>query len=404
MVPVTNTLAVKTLTLVTRVCQLASAAHLTPFVEDADTAPMVSRVGPLRRSWRGSAWPGVAVGLSLAAMSWAGAARADEEASPSITDSIEVHGFVSQGFIKTSGNNYLAESKRGSFEFTEVGINFTKGLTDDLRVGMQLFAQDLGPNGDYKPRFDWYYLDYRLRDWFGIRAGRTKIPFGLYNDSGDVDAARVPILLPQSLYPIDHRDYLLAQTGGEAYGNFRLGMAGSLEYRIYGGTLFADPPAKSDNGSTVSKFSVPYVFGGRLMWSPLEGLQLGASYQALRFDWQYNLDSSLVAPLQGAGIIPADSTGAIATKFRVKLWVASLEYQLGNLLLSAEYGRWIGEFESAAPLLLPPHTTNERYYLMASYRVASWFTPGIYYSAYYSNVEKREGREMRQHDLAAFVR
>ena len=59
-------------------------------------------------------------------------------------------------------------------------------------------------------------FDYRFKDWLGIRAGRVKIPFGLYNDSSDVDSARVPILLPQSLYPTLNRDFLLAQTGGQA--------------------------------------------------------------------------------------------------------------------------------------------------------------------------------------------
>ena len=32
---------------------------------------------------------------------------------------VEMHGFVSQGFIKTTSNDYLASSERGSFEFTD---------------------------------------------------------------------------------------------------------------------------------------------------------------------------------------------------------------------------------------------------------------------------------------------
>jgi hypothetical protein len=102
---------------------------------------------------------------------------------------IEIHGFVSQGAIKTSDNNYLGESERGSLEFTEVGLNFTKSFGPDLRVGFQLFARDIGPLGNYQPQFDWYYLDYRFADWFGVRAGRTKLPFGLYNENSKIDAA-----------------------------------------------------------------------------------------------------------------------------------------------------------------------------------------------------------------------
>src|SRR5690606_26862451 len=147
---------------------------------------------------------------------------------------------VSQGFLKSSQNNFLAQSERGSFEFNEVGLNFTEKITDRFRIGMQLFMRDLGPIGNYKPQFDWFYLDYQFFDWLGLRAGRTKIPFGLYNEINDVDAARVPILLPQSVYPTQNRDYLLAQTGFEIYGRTPYSPLGVLEYRAYGGTIYLD--------------------------------------------------------------------------------------------------------------------------------------------------------------------
>jgi hypothetical protein len=315
---------------------------------------------------------------------------------------VEVHGFVSQGAIKTTENNYLtSNSTRGSLEFTEVGLNVSKQLTDQFRVGVQLFAHDLGPIGNYQPRFDWYYLDYRFRDFLGFRAGHTKIPFGLYNDSADVDAARVPILLPQSVYPITNRDYLLAQTGAELYGNVAIGAAGALEYRAYGGTLDLDAPESTTPGITLDDLDIPYVYGGRLMWlTPIEGLSVGGSYQALRFDWTYNIDPLLLAPLQMAGSLPADATGRLPVQFRVKLWVASLEYQWRDLSVAAEYSRWIGKVQSDAPALLPPHIVNERYYGMVSYRIAPWFIPGVYYSGYFPNVEQRHGRAAYQHDVA----
>jgi len=336
-------------------------------------------------------------------------AQPDPPDSPdSPTNSLlpEVHGIVSQGFLKTTQNNYLADSKRGSFEFTEAGLNFTESLTPNFRAGFQLFTHDLGPQGNYRTQFDWYYLDYRFRDWLGVRAGRTKIPFGLYNDSSDFDSARVPILLPQSIYPIDHRDYLLAQIGGEIYGNLRLGELGSLEYRGYGGTLDVATPPPPAPGITVSNLSVPYVFGGRLMWStPIDGLQVGGSFQSLRIDADYNFIPPLVAPFQAAGLLPTPFNGTLDAKFRVKLWVGSLEYQTGGLLLSAEFSRWIGEFESQAPKLLTPHIVNERHYVMASYHVTPWFTPCVYYSAYFPNIDTPGGGpQNHQRDVALSFR
>jgi hypothetical protein len=132
-----------------------------------------------------------------------------------------------------------------------------------MAVGMQLFTHDLGPLGNYRTRFDWFYLDYRFWDFLGVRAGRTKLPFGLYNESSDVDAARVPVLLPQSVYPVSNRDFLLALTGGEAYGIVPLGSAGGLEYRLYGGAIFYDT---ADATSTLSNVRGPYIYGARLMW------------------------------------------------------------------------------------------------------------------------------------------
>lgn len=54
---------------------------------------------------------------------------------------VDIHGFVSQGFIYSTGNNFMADSTEdGSFEFNELGINFATNVEEDIRVGMQLFS------------------------------------------------------------------------------------------------------------------------------------------------------------------------------------------------------------------------------------------------------------------------
>src|SRR3989441_7127931 len=161
-------------------------------------------------------------------------------ALPGQVAELQVHGFISQGFLVTSANDYLARSSKGSFEFTELGLNFTLPATDRLTLGLQIFSHALGPIGDYRATLDWYSLDYHWRDWLGIRAGRVKVPFGLYNDSSDIDAARTSVLLPQSIYPAQNRDFLLAQTGGEVYGYRDLGAASQPDHQAYAGTIFLD--------------------------------------------------------------------------------------------------------------------------------------------------------------------
>jgi len=312
----------------------------------------------------------------------------------------EIHGFVSQGFLWSTDNNYLAHSERGTFEFTEVGINFTNQLTDRLRVGMQLFMRDLGPIGNYKPQFDWAYLDYRFFDWFGIRAGRTKIPFGLYNEVNDIDAARVPVLLPQSVYPTGNRDMLLAQTGGEVYGDIPLGPVGSVEYRAYGGTIYMDETDVATN------IEVPFVVGGRVMWqTPLDGLRLGGTLQSVRMDFDTELDPATLAALVAAGVVPPDSDNFVHFQFPVTLWVASVEYAAHDLLLAAEYSQWDASLSADLPEIFAPyHVTNERFYVMASFRAASWFSPGAYYSYLAPDLADRSGVDGELHDVAVTAR
>lgn len=44
-----------------------------------------------------------------------------------ILGDLKIHGFASQGFLISDKYNYLAhDSKKGSFQYNELGINFTK--------------------------------------------------------------------------------------------------------------------------------------------------------------------------------------------------------------------------------------------------------------------------------------
>lgn len=314
----------------------------------------------------------------------------EEDEAQVLTDPlIAIHAFVSQGFMVSSANNFLTRSSRGSFEFTEVGINLTSQITEQLRVGAQLFSRELGSVGNYNVKADWYYLDYRFADWLGIRAGRTRLPLGLYNDTMDVDVAHNAILLPQAMYPQANRDFFLAQTGGELYGRLTLGGAGALDYRLYGGTIYI--PLTNTPGSTTitSSIDVPYLLGGRVFWeTPLEGLRVGVSLQRLRLD----------ANAQIMGM-------PVSISLPATIWVASAEYAAGDLLLAAEYSRWRVDYESSDEMVFPNRSaTSERAYVMANYRLAPFFQPGVYYSLTFPDTKNRSGRGGHQHDVALTLR
>ncbi len=137
----------------------------------------------------------------------------------------------------SSKNNYLTtRSSQGSLQWTDGVISVTDTVTDKLRVGMQLHMYQLGQLGGSQVKLDWVSGDYRLNDQLGFRAGRIKTVFGLFTDSQDVEPIFLWVLLPQSLYPIDNRDYMLSELGGEIYGRVSLGTGrGALRYHAQGG-------------------------------------------------------------------------------------------------------------------------------------------------------------------------
>ena len=299
--------------------------------------------------------------------------------------SFDFHGFISQGFIKSTHNNYLARSERGSFEFTEAAVNMRFQPSPTISMGLQLFLRDLGPLGNYDAKFDWFYVDWSPDDRVSLRAGRVRMPFGLYNDSSDYDPARVTVLLPQSLYPTTAREFLLSVTGGELYGVFDVGPGGLFEYRAYGGTLFLN----DDFIPAGSEVEVPYVAGGRFIWeTPVTGLKIGGSVMTVRLDFDTMVE-----------------TISLRIKLPVILWAASAEFVFGDLKLAAEYGRWHTTIESSNEELVPSDkATSERYYVASSYVVTDWAQLGLYYSGLFKDVNVRRGRDNYQHDVAATLR
>jgi hypothetical protein len=329
------------------------------------------------------------------------AVAADLDASGSLSG-VDVHGFVSQGYIKSTGSDYLAQTKNaGSFDFTEAGINFTKQLTDRFRLGLQLFAYDLGQLGQYHVSADWYYLDYHFRDAFGIRAGRLKMPLGLYNDIADIDAARVPILLPNGLYPSTNREFLLAQTGVEVYGYLKLGRAGALDYRAFGGSLQIDPvdlPNQAGSLTPISSYGVPYVGGGRLAWeTPLDGLKVEVTAAALRAE----ASAVLLLLWPGAG----NPAPTLNEREDLYLAVGSVEYAAHDLLLQAEYSQQRSELTTDNQAVVPNVVlVSEAGYGLAAYRISRWLQPAAYYSFSHPNRNVWSGRENFQDDLAGTLR
>jgi hypothetical protein len=294
---------------------------------------------------------------------------------------VQIHGFASQGFVHTDDNNWLTmeTSDIGSGEFTDFGVNASTQLSDNFRIGAQLYDRNLGALGKWHPELDWAYGDYRLSRWLGLRGGKVKTTVGLYNDTQDLDFLRVFVLLPQSVYPTDLREATIAHLGGDVYGTVALPRkSGSLSYTAYAGhrkdsDYSGYPYLLSQYGITFYNFG-GLQYGADLRWhTPVKGLLLGVS----RLDQDINGDGVAVNPLGlPPGIYPY-------TEHSKSDWTNQYygSYAAGKLRIDSEYRRYIHDqyFFGSSSLSLDD---VRGWYVAGSYRLHKRLAVGTYYSRY----------------------
>lgn len=286
-------------------------------------------------------------------------------------DRIQIHGFASQGYLKSDHYDYLvAETADGTVEFNEFGLTVLSDLNDHLRLGIQVFARDLGDNGNDKLGVDWAFGDYRYRNWFGVRFGKIKKAFGLYNQIRDIDAARTGVFLPLGVYPEDGRVGQQSIKGVAVYGS----VSGGIEYQAQYGTLDSEFEALvRDNPDLVSAEVSDDNYVLHLGWNaPLDGLRLVGTFN--HEGWFQVTEAD---PENWETDIARDA------------WVVGLEYMIGDVTCAAEYTQF--DFEMNITGFPVYEWTTEAYYGLVAYRLLDWFELGASYSVVYSDKDDKKG-------------
>jgi hypothetical protein len=286
---------------------------------------------------------------------------------------MQVHGYVTQGFIYTARNNWnTMDSSDGSPAWTETVLNISATPQPRLRVGVQGRYLLLGYLAN-AITLDWAAADYKLNEHLGARAGKVKTPIGLLNETQDIDPAQLWVLLPQSIYALANRNSTLAHYGGVVYGTIPLGdRLGELLYRGYGGqrVLSSDDAVFQtvrDKGISLPNGATGPMYGGTLRWqTPLRGLMAGASE-----------DSEHTS---GAAVLGALSGSLKATHFYQPYFYGI--YESNKLMVAGEYTRQALQKTTAftgGPTIFIPKD-QRAWYMMASYKLLEKLTGGIYYS------------------------
>lgn len=291
---------------------------------------------------------------------------------------VAIHGFFSQGYMKSDGNNFItANTGAGTFQMTDGALNIGANITDNLHVGAQVYDRYVGQLGKGQVSLDWAYADYRVKDWLGFRAGKIKTAMGLYNDTQDMDFLQTWALLPQSIYPTDLRSVNIAEIGGSAYGEIALSRLGSLGYQVYGGERAFDWRSGqiygyADQNLPLTQLPTGTKIGQDIRWhTPYKGLMVGMSHESL--------NAHLVGEL-----MPYKIPGTADTKYD-NIWDGYGEYSWKRLKFASEY-----QVESRDSSLIiggkqePQRAADLRgFFASITYRLTPWFQVGTYNSRFY---------------------
>ena len=302
-------------------------------------------------------------------------------------DGVEVHGFATQGYIKTSANSFFGDSEDGSFEFTELGVNASMDATENIRLSGQLLSRSAGEMYSGTPSIDFALADYTVRstenDNIGVMVGRIKNPLGLFNETRDVAFTRPGFLVPQVVYYDKVRNLILSADGvaarmasfGEA-ANVSLFFSVSqplvdenIEYSFLGTGYVGDFEPEG-----------PSYVGRLLVETPDDRLRasLSAASTSMRFN-----------------AAPGDSIGS--GYLNLIYAIASLQYSIGNWTLTTEYMREPIEWQGFSGFVLGgTNATAEGYYFQAAWQARSDIQLMFRYGEGYADRSDRSGAEIQK--------
>jgi hypothetical protein len=294
---------------------------------------------------------------------------------------VNVHGTVSQGYIDSSGNNFIEDSADGTLDFREYGINASLMLGERVTLGGQMFGREFGSVGNDDIYLDWLVAEYAWRDWLGCSVGKLKVPYGFYGKTRDIDSLRTGILLPQGVYMEYIRSSYNSAWSGSVDGYVPRAGFGGISYSLQCGVRDMD----EDNGEMsrlltgqnldVNDIKEKAAAAAALTWhTPLEGLRVGGTWS-----WsEFSLIGSADSPF-----------GPVSYKTDTKdqtMLVGSTEYVNGPLTLAVEgmYGSFESLFDFSSPATPDMDYRSDYWgwYLKGDYRCTDWLALGCGYSRF----------------------
>ncbi|MHB1091691.1 hypothetical protein [Thiobacillus sp.] len=322
---------------------------------------------------RRSGWNSLLLsGLLAASPVWA-----DELVGPRY----QIQGFAAQGLIGSTNNNFFGDSRDGvSTRFTEAGLHGTWQALDAVRLSGQILYRRAGESDQ-----DGVRVDYAQTDWqfyqteasqLGLKFGKVKLPYGLYNETRDVPFTRSGILLPQSVYVDNSRDLVLAAPGAFLHG---------ASVQKYGALDFLLGWVRPDFDSP----SLDYSFLGNTRPGKLEGKSaLGA-----RLRWDLPSDTTLMVTYANARAeyAPGSSDTLAAGKVQFRNLLFTVQQRLDTITLTAEYGEPRFDTANFGPFLPSSRRVIQSGYLQGEWRFRPAWELMLRHDIFYRDKHDKDG-------------
>jgi hypothetical protein len=164
-------------------------------------------------------------------ISWALPGSASE-----VGEKMSLSGFGSWAAAQTDGNEYLGGEEDTAYNTAEFTLGINAAPVDRLAIGAQISLEL--EEGELETELEMAFADWTFSDRLHLRAGISRLPFGLYADTLEIGTSRPFYDLPPSVYgnsEITGESYL----GLGLHGVIPIGSA-ELDYDVYGGEIEVD--------------------------------------------------------------------------------------------------------------------------------------------------------------------
>lgn len=301
---------------------------------------------------------------------------------------IQVHGFLSQGLFHSSGNNFYGQSKNNlSINLTEIGLNLHYQHSPDLSFATQGIyrraGESTGNTGDFL--LDYALISYDFLQYqnmsMGIRAGRIKVPWGIYNETRAMSFTHPTIFLPFAYFERS-RSLLLSMNGGQFYAS-QISKWGDLSFKFNYG--FNDNDTKELLLAITNNPSVP----GNLESKPNFILQL--NYELMNGEYIFSVS---YANLYFDYIAQGISDPYSGLKININPLILSFQYNAETFSFTSEYNLQWNEFTDAVAAMPDINSIGKAWYVQLNYYLLNNLTMTLRYDKTISNLDDPNGEQL----------